>query len=98
METEGISVTWQCKALSDLPDADLREAQPKSYITGDDLKRLRRLNIFESCMQQINDKNYITIEERDLQNMVRRNHWRKERSAYCECRAKYKFETQIISR
>lgn len=77
-------MTWQCKALSDLADVDLHEAHPKSYVTGDDLKRLRRLNIFESCMQQINDKNYMTVEESDLRNMTRRNQWRKELSAFCK--------------
>lgn len=76
-------MAWQCKALSDTVDADLRESQPKSYVTGDDLKRLHRLNIFETCMQQMNDKNYLTVDESDLRNMTRRKQWRKERSVFC---------------
>lgn len=65
-------------------DAEFRESQPPSYITGDNMKRLRRLNLFEACMLQINDKNYLTIEESDILNLVRKSQWRKERGLFCK--------------
>lgn len=76
---------WQCKALSDSMDADFRESQPMGYVTGDDLTRLKRLNLFESCMLQINDKNYLTVSDGDLGNLVRKSQWRKERGTFCKC-------------
>lgn len=51
---------------------------PKCYITDDDLKRMKRLNLFESCMLQINDKNYLKIEEGDF--IIKKSHWKKEKS------------------
>lgn len=51
---------------------------PKSYITGDELKKMKRLNLFESCMLQINDKNYLNIIENDT--IVRKSQWKKEQS------------------
>lgn len=53
-------------------------------MTGDDLKRLRRLNLFESCMLQINDKNYLTIGENDILNLTSKSQWRKERAIFCK--------------
>lgn len=84
VETEGVHVHWQCKALSDSVSADFRESQPPSYVTGDNMKRLRRLNLFEACMLQINDKNYLTIEESDILNLVRKSQWRKDRGLFCK--------------
>lgn len=79
VEIEGVWVHWQCKASceeSKQPDKDA--GIPKSYITGDDLKRMKRLNLFESCMLQINDKNYLKICESDV--IVRKSQWKKEQS------------------
>lgn len=79
VEIEGVWVDWQCKASceeSNQPDKDA--GIPKSYITGDDLKRMKRLNLFESCMLQINDKNYLKICESDV--IVRKSQWKKEQS------------------
>lgn len=74
---------WQCKALSDGTEPT-KEDQPNGYVTGDDLSRLRSLNLFESCMLQINDKNYLTIEERDIVNLTNKSQWRRERSTCCK--------------
>lgn len=57
---------------------------PKTYVTGKDLKRLKRLNLFESSMLQINDMQYLKVEERDLAKLTSRSQWRKERSTCCE--------------
>lgn len=81
VEIDGVYVHWQCKASCEdttSPASSKDSAIPKSYITGDDLKRLKRLNLFESCMLQINDKNYLNIEESDV--IVRKSQWKKEQS------------------
>lgn len=87
VEVEGIVVQWKCKALSDVSDmteAELQNhTQPKSYVTGDDLKRLHRLNIFESCMLQINDQSYLTIEEGDVTAATKKTSWRRECGQLC---------------
>lgn len=77
---EGVWVHWQCKALSE-DGSDLKAGvlqQPKPYVTGDDLQRLKRLNLFESCMLQINDKNYLKITDCDV--IVRKSLWEKEQA------------------
>ncbi|XP_055590421.1 (E3-independent) E2 ubiquitin-conjugating enzyme [Uranotaenia lowii] len=83
VEIEGVWVQWQCKASScDDIEAEMKNGaiqQPPDYITGDDLKRLRKLNLFESCMLQINDKNYLKLEDGDA--VCRKSLWRKELSS-----------------
>lgn len=79
VEVDGVYVHWQCKAsCEDNSNGNNDSAIPKSYITGDELKRMKRLNLFESCMLQINDKNYLNINESDA--IVRKSHWKKEQS------------------
>lgn len=79
VDIDGVYVNWQCKASCEENSTTLKEsAIPKSYITGDELKRMKRLNLFESCMLQINDKNYLEICESDL--IVRKSQWKKEQS------------------
>uniref|UniRef100_A0A8D8MRR4 (E3-independent) E2 ubiquitin-conjugating enzyme n=2 Tax=Culex pipiens TaxID=7175 RepID=A0A8D8MRR4_CULPI len=82
VDIEGVWVHWQCKASCEELAAEMKEngiQQPPDYITGEDLKRLKKLNLFESCMLQINDKNYLKIEEGDT--FCRKSQWRKELSA-----------------
>ncbi|XP_055623430.1 (E3-independent) E2 ubiquitin-conjugating enzyme [Toxorhynchites rutilus septentrionalis] len=81
VELEGVWVHWQCKASCEDIENDLKEGgiqQPPDYIAGEDLKRLKKLNLFESCMLQINDKNYLKIVESDL--LCNKSQWRKELS------------------
>lgn len=79
VEIEGVYVHWQCKAsCEDNSTFGKDSAIPKSYISGEELKRMKRLNLFESCMLQLNDKNYLSISENDL--IVRRSQWKKEQS------------------
>lgn len=84
VEIDGVYVHWQCKAscedTAESENAKNNSAIPKSYITGDDLQRLKRLNLFESCMLQINDKNYLIIEESDV--IDRKSQWKKEQSEF----------------
>lgn len=80
VEIDGVYVHWQCKASCEENNSATESDSgiPKSYITGDDLKRIKRLNLFESCMLQINDKNYLEICETDV--VVRKSQWKKEQS------------------
>lgn len=84
VEIEGVWVNWQCKASCEdsVIDASKKGGngiqQPKCYVTGDDLKKIKRLNLFESCMLQINDKNYLKIDEGDV--MIRKSQWKKEQN------------------
>lgn len=79
VDVDGVYVHWQCKAsCEDNSNGNGDSNIPKSYITGDELKRMKRLNLFESCMLQINDKNYLNINESDT--IVRKSQWKKEQS------------------
>jgi ubiquitin-conjugating enzyme E2 O len=78
VEIDGVYVHWQCKASCEDNSNAIDSAIPKSYITGDELKRMKRLNLFESCMLQINDKNYLNVTENDT--IVRKSQWKKEQS------------------
>ena len=78
VEVDGVYVHWQCKASCEENSGSNDSCIPKSYITGDELKRMKRLNLFESCMLQINDKNYLNINESDT--IVRKSQWKKEQS------------------
>lgn len=82
VELEGVWVHWQCKASCEDIEAEMKEGgiqQPPDYITGENMKRLKKLNLFESCMLQINDKNYLKVEEDDT--ICRKSQWRKELSS-----------------
>ena len=49
--------------------------QPANYVTGDDLKEVRSLNIFDSCTLQIGDRNFYTMNDSDL--VMTKSDWRK---------------------
>lgn len=74
---DSVWVHWQCKALSE--DGDIKSnllQQPDPTVTGADLDRLKRLNLFESCMLQINDKSFLKFADCDV--VVRKSIWEKE--------------------
>uniref|UniRef100_A0A1A9WYQ4 UBIQUITIN_CONJUGAT_2 domain-containing protein n=1 Tax=Glossina brevipalpis TaxID=37001 RepID=A0A1A9WYQ4_9MUSC len=77
--TDTVWVHWQCRALSE--EADLEQVatmQPSSNVSGDNLKRLKRLNLFEACMLQINDRSYLTYSSEDT--LMKKSEWYKEQS------------------
>ncbi|XP_053698475.1 (E3-independent) E2 ubiquitin-conjugating enzyme UBE2O isoform X2 [Sabethes cyaneus] len=79
VEIEGIWVHWQCKASCDDVETEMKEGgiqQPPDYVTGENLKKIKKLNLFESCMLQINDKNYLKIQSGD--SFCKKSQWRKE--------------------
>lgn len=69
---------WQCKASCDEDLSGI--TQPDCYITGENLQKLKRLNLFESCMLQINDKNFVEINDQDV--IVSKSLWKKEQSEF----------------
>jgi len=71
---ERIMVNWICLAnLGESSDGLLK--QPANYVTGDDLKEVRSLNIFDSCTLQIGDRNFYTMNDSDL--VMTKSDWRK---------------------
>ena len=51
------------------------ERQPQDTVEGDDIQRLRMLNVFAPCTLQIGDKNLYTMRENDV--VMMREDWRK---------------------
>lgn len=71
-------MNWQCQCQSVQAEPnDSMRSQPSTYVTGEDLSRLKRLNKFDYCALQINDRNYLTISEED--EMIKRRDWIKSR-------------------
>ncbi|XP_050346248.1 (E3-independent) E2 ubiquitin-conjugating enzyme isoform X4 [Nymphalis io] len=80
--TESVSVHWQCRALctqTQAPEPALPQ-QPKFLVEGDDLKRLKLLNVFEPCTLQVGDRNFLTIGPEDT--FVSKKQWKKQQSKY----------------
>lgn len=78
IRTQHVWVHWQCKALSE-DSGDIKSCalqQPEPCVSGEDLQRLKRFNLFESCMLQINDRNYLKLSECDV--IIKKFEWDKE--------------------
>ncbi|KAJ6622674.1 (E3-independent) E2 ubiquitin-conjugating enzyme [Pseudolycoriella hygida] len=79
VEIDSVRVNWQCMASDNVEwKCDYKTIPPNTYITGNNLNRLKRLNLFETSMLQINDTQYLKIEERDLVNLTSKSQWRKK--------------------
>ena len=80
-----ISVHWQCRAYSpELAECDSTNEQdrindgermPRDTVEGEDIQRLRMLNVFAPCTLQIGDKNLYTMRENDV--VMMREDWKK---------------------
>ncbi|XP_037293692.1 (E3-independent) E2 ubiquitin-conjugating enzyme isoform X3 [Manduca sexta] len=77
--TESVSVHWQCRALCTHPESGAPH-QPKFLVEGDDLKKLKLLNVFEPCTLQVGDRNFLTIGPEDT--FISKKQWRKQQSKY----------------
>ena len=77
VEAEGLSIHWQCRAMNTAAknNNELATQQPSDYITGDDLKRVHMLNVFEPCTLQIGDRNFYTLKDNDV--IMLQNDWKK---------------------
>lgn len=68
-----LGVRWQCRAFSN--DANIDKEQPKYLVQGEDLKRVKMLNVFEPCTLQLGDRNYYSSKEGDV--IMTRDQWRR---------------------
>ncbi|XP_063888903.1 (E3-independent) E2 ubiquitin-conjugating enzyme UBE2O-like isoform X1 [Scylla paramamosain] len=68
-----LGVRWQCRAFSNEPNID--KEQPKYLVQGEDLKRVKMLNVFEPCTLQLGDRNYYSSKEGDV--IMTRDQWRR---------------------
>nr|XP_045602327.1 (E3-independent) E2 ubiquitin-conjugating enzyme UBE2O-like isoform X6 [Procambarus clarkii] len=68
-----LGVRWQCRAFSN--DLNIDKEQPKYLVQGEDLKRVKMLNVFEPCTLQLGDRNYYCSKEGDI--IMTRDQWRK---------------------
>ncbi|XP_045497156.1 (E3-independent) E2 ubiquitin-conjugating enzyme UBE2O isoform X2 [Colias croceus] len=78
--TESVSVHWQCRALCTNAADSAQPQQPKFFVEGDDLKKLKLLNVFEPCTLQAGDRNFLTIGPED--SFISKKQWRKQQSKY----------------
>ncbi|XP_076635753.1 (E3-independent) E2 ubiquitin-conjugating enzyme UBE2O [Colletes latitarsis] len=74
VETDWVGVQWQCRAYSK-DGAWSNQAQPKFVVEGENLKKLKLLNVFEPSTVQVGDRNFYII--KDSENVITREQWRK---------------------
>ncbi|KAG8238849.1 hypothetical protein J437_LFUL018746 [Ladona fulva] len=74
VKVDSVGVHWQCRAYSK-EGACLEKEQPKFLIQGDDLKKLKLLNVFEPCTLQVGDRNYYTFKDGDV--IMKKVQWRR---------------------
>ncbi|CAB0012759.1 unnamed protein product [Nesidiocoris tenuis] len=75
VEIHSVNVRWQCRAYSK-DGAGTEKEQPKAYVTGDDIERLKLLSVFEPCTLQVGDRHFYTIKPNDV--IATREQWRRE--------------------
>jgi ubiquitin-conjugating enzyme E2 O len=79
IETESVGVQWQCRALGDAPGSG-PPVQPRFLVEGEDLKRLKLLNLFEPCTLQVGARNFLILTENDT--FVTKSQWKKTQSMF----------------
>lgn len=77
VETESVGVHWQCRALGEQAGAGPPQ-QPRFLVEGEDLRRLKLLNLFEPCTLQVGAKNFLTLNAED--NFCTKAQWKKTQS------------------
>ncbi|XP_012526593.1 (E3-independent) E2 ubiquitin-conjugating enzyme isoform X1 [Monomorium pharaonis] len=75
VETDWIGVRWQCRAYSK-DGAWSDQAQPNFVIEGEDLKKVKLLNVFEPSTVQVGNRNFYIIKGNE--NVITREQWRKQ--------------------
>lgn len=78
IDFSSIGVSWTCRAYSGSDSQDelnKSQQQPKYLVEGEDLKRVKMLNVFEPCTLQIGDRNFYTIKENDI--LMMKTEWKK---------------------
>lgn len=75
VETEWVGVHWQCRTYSKDRDTGSDQTLPKFVVEGEDLKKLKLLNVFEPSTVQVGDRNFYVIKGNE--NVITREQWRK---------------------
>ena len=75
VETDWVGVHWQCRAYSK-DGAWSDQTQPKFVVDGDDLKKLKLLNVFEPSTLQVGDRDFYVLKGNE--NVITREQWRKQ--------------------
>jgi len=76
VETDWVGVHWQCRAYSKDGAWSANQTQPKFVVEGEDLKKLKLLNVFEPSTVQVGDRNFYIIKGNE--NVITREQWRKK--------------------
>lgn len=75
VETDWVGVHWQCRAYSK-DGAWSDQAQPNFVVDGEDLKKLKLLNVFEPSTVQVGDRNFYVL--KGDENVITREQWRRQ--------------------
>ncbi|XP_015108296.1 (E3-independent) E2 ubiquitin-conjugating enzyme UBE2O [Diachasma alloeum] len=75
VEADWVGVHWQCRAYSK-DGAWSHQMQPKFLVEGDDLKKLKLLNVFEPSTLQVGDRDFYLLKGNE--NIITREQWRKQ--------------------
>ncbi|VVC34822.1 Reverse transcriptase domain, partial [Cinara cedri] len=67
-----VEVEWYCQTTSKIKGRE--ENWPERIITGDNLKKLKTIDLFESCSIQVGDTHWYTIKDTD--NLITMKQWR----------------------
>ncbi|TRY69586.1 hypothetical protein TCAL_05230 [Tigriopus californicus] len=86
-EVESIGVHWQCKAYSKDEDglSKLSAKLPDYTVPKSELKKVKKLYVFEPCTLQIGDRNFYTLKEDD--RVVPLNEWIKKEQSIIQGRS-----------
>ncbi|KAH8385652.1 hypothetical protein KR200_005318 [Drosophila serrata] len=78
IDTSSITVAWTCRAISQFENVKEIDPlkHPKTIIKGEDLSKVKRLNIYESYMLQIHDRFYLKYSKCD--KLVKYTDWEDE--------------------
>lgn len=72
-----VTIYWQIKPNVEVNSLDeISYSEPPKVVRGEDLKRIKPMNVFEEVMLQINDKHQVTVQAED--EVVTRHEWKRE--------------------
>eukprot|EP00092_Neocalanus_flemingeri_P034351 GFUD01037358.1.p1 GENE.GFUD01037358.1~~GFUD01037358.1.p1 ORF type:complete len:1189 (+),score=379.97 GFUD01037358.1:41-3607(+) len=76
IDFQSLGVSWMCRAyFSSNTNSDEAKAQPKYKVDGDNLTRVKMLNVFDPCTLQIGDRNFYTMKDSDI--VMMKSEWKK---------------------
>ena len=79
-QTVSLRIQWQCHGF--LAEQDAMEP-PGEIVSGDDMRRVKMLNVFEPCTLQIGDRKFLKLRDNDV--IMAKDDWRNlERDSYQE--------------